>query len=86
MKFVVLGSHLCPDTRHALEVLKEKQVEVDFHNISEDLGYLKEYLKVREEDAHYEAVKAAGGIGIPCFRFEDGTLTLDLDEALAKLG
>lgn len=86
MKLVVLGSHLCSDTRHALEVLKEKQAEFEFHNISEDLGHLKELLKLRDEDASYLPVKEAGGIGIPCFRFEDGTLTRDLDEALAKLG
>ena len=37
MKLTVIGSHLCEDTRNSLEVLKEKNVEVVFENLSESL-------------------------------------------------
>ena len=30
MKVIVIGSHLCEDTRNALSILKEKNVEVEF--------------------------------------------------------
>ena len=85
MKLTILGSHLCEDTRNSLEVLKGKNVEVIFENLSESLESLKKYLSVRETSEMYAGVRAAGGIGIPCFVFEDGTKTLDLTVVLSKL-
>ncbi len=85
MKLTVIGSHLCEDTRNSLEVLKGKNVEVVFENLSESLDSLKKYLSVRETSEMYAGVRTAGGIGIPCFVFEDGTKTLDLTVVLSKL-
>lgn len=85
MKLTIIGNHLCEDTREALEVLKGKNAEIKFENISESLDSLKEYLKIRETSEMYKAVRAAGGIGIPCFVFEDGTKTLDLSAVLDKI-
>lgn len=85
MKLTVIGSHLCEDTRNSLEVLKGKNVEVIFENLSESLESLKKYLSVRETSEMYAGVRAAGGVGIPCFVFEDGTKTLDLTVVLSKL-
>ena len=85
MKLTILGSHLCEDTRNSLEVLKGKNVEVVFENLSESLDSLKKYLLVRETSEMYAGVRAAGGIGIPCFILEDGTKTLDLTAVLSKL-
>ena len=84
MKVTVVGSHLCPDTLYALCELRGKDVEVDFKNLSSSLPDLKEYLALREGSEIYDGVKAAGGIGIPCFVLEDGTKTLDLNEVLSK--
>ena len=85
MKLTILGSHLCEDTRNSLKILKEKNVEVIFENLSESLDSLKKYLSVRETSEMYAGVRAAGGIGIPCFILEDGTETLDLTVVLSKL-
>lgn len=85
MKLTVIGSHLCEGTRNSLKVLKGKNVEVVFENLSESLDSLKKYLSVRETSEMYAGVRAAGGIGIPCFVFEDGTKTLDLTVILSKL-
>ena len=60
-------------------------MEVVFENLSESLESLKKYLSVRETSEMYAGVRAAGGIGIPCFVFEDGTKTLDLTVVLSKL-
>ena len=46
---------------------------------------LSMFLKIRDTDENYIAVKERGGVGVPYFIFEDGTKTLDPDEALAKL-
>ncbi len=85
MKVIVIGSHLCPDTLYALCKLREKNVEIDFKDLSSSLPDLKAYLAVRETEPQYEAVRAGGGIGIPFFALEDGTKTLDLDEVLERI-
>lgn len=84
MKVTVLGSHLCPDTLYALCKLREKDIEVDFKDLSSSLGALKKYLSYRQSLDMYKDIREAGGIGIPCFTLEDGTQTLDLNEVLAK--
>ncbi|WP_250672797.1 hypothetical protein LZ906_002265 [Paraclostridium ghonii] len=84
MKITVVGSHLCPDTLYALCQLRERNIDVDFKNLSANLPDLKEYLALRQGLDIYEGVRAEGGIGIPCFVLEDGTKTLDLNEALGK--
>ena len=89
MKVTVIGSHLCPDTLYALNRLSEAGAEIDFKNLSASLSDLKAYLALRQDspvyadsDPHYEAVKKNGGIGIPCFILEDGTVTRDLRAVL----
>ena len=82
MKVTVIGSHLCPDTLYALNRLSEVKAEIEFKNLSASLPDLKAYLALRDSDPHYEAVKKNGGIGIPAFVLEDGTVTLDLGWAL----
>ncbi|HWQ50320.1 MAG TPA: hypothetical protein VN369_00840 [Terriglobales bacterium] len=76
------GSHLCPDTLYALNVLVSKGVDFSFYNISADLAHLKAFLKLRESCPLYDAVRARDGIGIPCFVKDDGEVTLNLDDVL----
>lgn len=84
MKVIVVGSHLCPDTLYALHRLREKDVEIDFKNMSSSLSDLKEYLSLRENLDIYKEIRSVGGIGIPCFILEDGTKTLDLNDVIGK--
>ena len=85
MKITIVGSHLCEDTVNTLKVLKEKGVEVEFFNLSEDLSALKKYLHYRETETMYDEVRKNGGIGIPLLMLEDGIKTFDLNEALERL-
>ena len=78
MKVTVIGSHLCPDTLYALNRLSEVKAEIEFKNLSASLPDLKAYLALRDSDPHYEAVKKNGGIGIPAFVREAGTVPFDL--------
>lgn len=85
MKITVIGSHLCPDTLYALNVLKEKGANIDFYNISASFEALKDFLYLRENCALYDAVRKTGGLGIPYFEMKDGLQTLDLNVVLKKL-
>lgn len=69
----IYGSHLCEDTQKALKELND----VDFRDISSDLDALKEFLKIRDTNPIYDEVKKNGGIGIPVFVLDDGTVTFD---------
>lgn len=87
MKAIMFASPLCPDCREAFEALDARglNAQVEKRLITEDLSHLKEFLAARETAA-FAPVKAAGGIGIPAFVFEDGSVTFDLEEELGKLG
>lgn len=84
MKITVIGSHLCQDTLYAIIKLKDKNVEVDFQDISASFPALKNFLHIRETSPLYDVVRKNNGIGMPFFGFEDGTQTLSLNEVLAK--
>ena len=85
MKLQVIGSNLCEDTQDALARLDAKRADYEFVNITESMDNLSMFLKIRDTDENYIAVKERGGVGVPYFIFEDGTKTLNPDEALAKL-
>lgn len=69
----IYGSHLCEDTQKVLKEVKD----AEFRNISEDLSALKEFLEIRDTNPIYDEVKKNGGIGIPVFVLDDGTVTFD---------
>lgn len=85
MKCKVLGSRYCVDTRDALDLFKEKGIEVDFHDFSDNMDYLREFLFLRDENPLFQEVIANKKIGIPCMVLEDGTITLDVQEAISLL-
>lgn len=84
MKVTMIGSHMCQDTLYALMKLKAAGAEVDFMDIHAGFPGLKAFLQVRDTSPLYEEVKRKGNLGIPYFRMEDGTETLDVNEVLAK--
>ena len=86
MKVTVIGSHLCPDTLYALNRLSEARAEIDFKNLSASLADLKVYLALRQDSPVYADIREGGGIGIPCFVLEDGTVTRDLEAVLQYAG
>ncbi len=81
MKFY--GTHLCPDCEEAQAMLDEKQIPYEYINITESTANLKEFLKIRDNSGLFREVKENGGIGIPCFVKEDGTITLCTEDVLA---
>lgn len=85
MRVLFYGSTLCSDCQNALALFEKNNVKADFRSITEDLGNLKEFLQIRDNNAAYTEVKKNGGIGIPLFVFEDGAISFDEQEALAQL-
>lgn len=93
MKFELIGSHLCVNTMYSLVKCKEAGLDFVFVDLSASLADLKVFLTLHEhheiyadrrEESGREDYIEKGHIGLPCFRFEDGTVTLDLNEAIHK--
>lgn len=82
MKITVIGSHLCPDTLYALNRLMEAGVEVDYQDILSCHAALRTYLNIRETSDLYADIRGTQRLGVPCFRREDGSMTLELKDIL----
>ena len=76
----IYGSQLCPDCVKCKEELEAAGVEFLYLNISENLLYLKKFLKLREENELFDPIRKNGKIGIPCIVREDDTITFTWDE------
>lgn len=81
----IYGMKSCPDC-----VAVDKQVEGDSRyqviDIGEHVRLLKEFLRLRDNNPVFDEAKKKGYAGIPCFVLEDGTVTLDPEDAGLKSG
>ena len=84
MKVVMYGTNACPDCVEAEALLKEHDIQYLYLEWTNNIGYLKRFLKLRDTNPLFDRVKESGGVGIPCFQLEDGSLTLDVQEILSK--
>lgn len=75
----IYGSRLCPDCVRCCQELQTAEVPFAYCDFSESLLYLKEFLKLRDENEVFAQPRAAGKIGIPCIVCEDGSVTLEWD-------
>ena len=76
----------CPYCAHVM-----KQVVGNPHfkviDIGEDVHYMKEFLKLRDNNPAFDEEKATGDVCIPCYVCEDGSVTLSSkDVGLEPLG
>lgn len=76
----IYGSPLCPDCVQCTADLEAANVEFEYLNITENLQYFKEFLKIRDGNELFDPVREKGQIGIPCIVCEDGTVTFDWEE------
>ena len=76
----IYGMHTCPDY-----IAVDKHVEGDNRyeviEIGSHIKYLKEFLRLRDNNAVFDEAKKHGYAGVPCFVLEDGTVTLSPEEA-----
>ena len=86
MKLIVYGTNAYPDCVEAIQKLDEKKADYVYLEFSNNMPNLKRFLKLRDTEAIFDTVKEQGKVGVPCFKLEDGTLTLNLEEVLDKIG
>ena len=76
----IYGSMLCKDCVECVDDLKKENVEFEFLDFADSLLNLKEFLKIRDENPLFDAVREKGSIGIPAIVKEDGSVSLDWEE------
>lgn len=74
---IIYGSVLCPDCVECCKDLDAAGIAYEYRQITEDLRYLKEFLKLRDENACFAQIKQEGKIGIPCILRNDGSISFD---------
>ena len=73
---LIYGSMLCPDCVECCKDLDAAGKAYTFCDFSDDLAHLKAFLKIRDSEPVFEAVKQEGKIGIPCLVDESGAVSL----------
>ena len=82
----IYGSEMCPDCLECKANFDDYNIEYEFIDINESLSNLSAFLKLRDTYPRFDHCKEIGDIGLPTLIFEDGTLDLDWDGYLKKLG
>ena len=76
----IYSMNTCPDC-----IYVEEQIQWDDRYEIIDIGshvkYLKEFLRIRDNNPIFNKAKKVGAAGIPCFVLEDGSVTLIPEEA-----
>lgn len=72
------GAKICGDCVAAAEAIEKNGLDIEFIDITASTANLKEFLKLRDTQDIFAEVRERGGIGIPCFVFDDGTVSFDL--------
>lgn len=75
----VYGMPSCPDCAR-IEPLIEGNTEFEYIDIGKNVRDLRAFLNLRDHNPAFDEIKKHGGIGIPCFVYEDGRVTLAAEE------
>lgn len=74
---MMYGTDLCPDCVAAKKALEENGIEYKYINITESLGSMKQFLKLRDTRDEFKHIRGGGSIGIPALVVSPTELTLD---------
>lgn len=78
----IYGSEQCPDCVNCKRDPDAAGVEYLYLNISENLLFLKKFLKLRDENELFADIRKHGKIGIPCIIDEDGSVSFEWNQYL----
>lgn len=70
----------CPDCT-AVKAHAEGDSRYELIDIGKHVRNLKEFLRLRDNNAAFDVMKRVGSVGIPCFVLEDGTVTFKAEKA-----
>ena len=74
------GMETCPDCTYVEQQVKGNDMD-EVIDIGRHVRDLKAFLRLRDLDPAFDEAKSVGAVGIPCFVLEDGTVTLNPEDA-----
>ncbi len=77
----IYGMNTCPDCVSIKNQIVGKEDKYNYIDMAEHVLYLKEFLKLRDNEEAFVEAKKNGQAGIPCFVLEDGTVSLKPEDA-----
>ena len=77
MKPILYYAEQCPDTAPFVAELKRLGVEYEEVEVLSSIPNLKQFLRLRDNPAEFDSVKAKGYAGFPALLLEDGRVILD---------
>ena len=77
MKPILYYAEQCPDTAPFVAELKRLGVEYEEVEVLSSIPNLKQFLRLRDNHADFDSVKAKGYAGFPALLLEDGRVILD---------
>lgn len=81
----IYGMPSCPDCEY-VKRQAEGNDRYEIIDIGKDVKALKEFLRLRDNSPAFDGAKLTGAAGIPCFVLEDGTVTLQPEDAGLESG
>lgn len=76
----IYGMETCPDCTYVEQQVKDNDM-YEVIDIGRHVRNLKAFLSMRDLDPAFDEAKSVGAVGIPCFVLEDGTVTLNPEDA-----
>ncbi|NLX77538.1 MAG: glutaredoxin-related protein [Clostridiaceae bacterium] len=76
----IYGMDTCPDCAYVKEQIKGRP-NFEYIDIGSHVGLLKEFIRLRDNSDVFLPAREKGQIGIPCFVLEDGTVSLNAEDA-----
>ena len=77
MKPILYYAEQCPETAPFVAELKRLGVEYEEVEVLSSIPNLKQFLRLRDNHAEFDSVKAKGYAGFPALLLEDGRVILD---------
>lgn len=81
----VYGADICIDCRNFKHINQSRGLHLEYIDITENTDNLREFLRMRDQEEVFAAVRENGGICIPLF-VDGERKTLDIDEAFSWIG
>lgn len=79
------GSALWPDCDPVKEVLSAKNIKYAYLDITTNMRFLKDFLKIRDNNSDFDNIKKENKIGIPLIDDDGEIYVNNIDEFLANL-
>ncbi|MCR4831119.1 MAG: glutaredoxin-related protein [Pseudobutyrivibrio sp.] len=77
----IYGLHTCPYCDFLQPQIEGKENEYKYIDIGQHVQNMHEFMDLRDNRPEFDHSKEIGDIGIPCFLFEDGRISLDPADA-----